>query len=180
MGPENLQNFELVKVIALNDGKQAWVLDNWNGILHTVDGGATWNQDTIPASPGMGFTDLYFNNNNNSLWLTDSYFGIWKYEIQNSEIVKKPISQYKTKLGNIFCRNNNIECQPFFSDKINLQVFNVSGRMVFERLLNLNDRSTSVSISLKSLPAGHYLGNVRFLNDGKLTLQSFINFNICK
>jgi photosystem II stability/assembly factor-like uncharacterized protein len=181
MGPENLQNFELVKVIALNDGKQAWVLDNWNGILHTVDGGATWNQDTIPASPGMGFTDLYFNNNNNSLWLTDSYFGIWKYEIQNSEIVKKPISQNnKTKLGNIFCRNNNIECQPFFSDKINLQVFNVSGRMVFERLLNLNDRSTSVSISLKSLPAGHYLGNVRFLNDGKLTLQSFINFNICK
>jgi len=46
------KNFELVKVIALNDGKQAWVLDNWNGYCIRLTEVQHGTRTHIPASPG--------------------------------------------------------------------------------------------------------------------------------
>jgi photosystem II stability/assembly factor-like uncharacterized protein len=175
-----INNF--VRNYAEASGKQAWTLDYTSGMFHTTDGGEHWFQDTIPASPGLVFKDLVYNKYNNSLWLISEFYGIWKYEIPTDIGIKNPspiIAMGNVK--NLVCKNNGLLISPkFLSDAVSIEVYNISGRLVYSKSLLKFQKSKALFIPLNTLPSAHYLGRVQYHIGNKMTTALFFNTNIIK
>jgi photosystem II stability/assembly factor-like uncharacterized protein len=170
------------KIHATNDGKRVWVLDEWNGIVSTSDGGEHWSQDTIPATPGCDFSDLEYNQYTNTLWLTSKNTGIWKYEIPSENVIKNPPMAIgnKTTLNVISTKNGIVVPPRCYSDKITLMIFNISGRLVFSKTLANSLGRAIQFVPLSFLPSGHYFGHLQYHVDNKIASSLFFNANIMK
>jgi photosystem II stability/assembly factor-like uncharacterized protein len=170
------------KIYADNNGKQAWVLNKDGGILHTTDAGEHWSQDTIPDSPGMLFTDLEYNKHTNTLWLTSNNFGIWKYEIPTNIAIKNPSPKIAIESAKgVICKNNGLLISPkFFSDAVSIEVYNISGRLIYSKYLLKFQQCKALFIPLNTLPSAHYLGRVHYHAGNKMTTSLFFNTNIIK
>ncbi|MBN1576434.1 MAG: hypothetical protein JW913_07780 [Chitinispirillaceae bacterium] len=160
LGPENATSHEFKKIVALDDGKRAWVLDadiGAAGVLHTVDGGEHWVQDSIPASPGMEFTDLHLNRHSNTLWLTSRSFGIWKQELTEQGVTGNPAPRLRPVWRGRGTYYNGILTIPLFhiTGLMTVRLYNVSGRMVYSKKL----AGTGGPLVLPlTLPSGYYIG----------------------
>ena len=172
----------IFKIYADDDGKRAWALGEEIGILHTFDGGEHWTPDTIPGSPGMGFTDLAFNKSSNTLWVTSDYFGIWKYEIPSDNAIKNtPIAFNEKSTKRIISANNGIIVPlRYSSDKISVEIFDISGRLVFSKFFANDWKSNSFFLPLSFLPTGHYIGNIHYSSVEKRINASSFKVNIIK
>ncbi len=171
-----------IKIYAKDDGKEAWVLDNASGILHTDDGGEHWVQDTIPASPGLVFTDLAYNKYDNTLWLTSEFFGIWKYAIPPENTIKNPSTAVvKRNVKKVINTNNGIIVPlQYSSDKISIGIFDISGRLVFSKTFRNTQKRNSIYMPLFILSSGYYIGNIQYYSQEMKTIAVSFNVNIFK
>ena len=153
------------------------MLDEWNGVISTFDGGEHWTQDSIPASPGEWFTDLAYNQHSNTLWLTSKFFGIWKYEIPAENAIKNTPIAFNEKSAKRIIKINNGIIVPLrsSSDKISIEIFNISGRLVFSKTLANARKSNSIFLSLSFLPTGHYIGNIHYFSRERKTITTLFS-----
>jgi hypothetical protein len=172
----------IFKIHADNDGKRAWALGEDVGILHTFDGGEHWTPDTIPASPGMGFTDLTYNENTNTLWLTSEFNGIWKYEIPAESPIKAILPANKAgHFGAVTGKNNGISIPLNFSSSMAaIDIYNLAGRLVLNKTFTFTANGKFIFLSLGALPCGHYFGIANYYEKRRKTSQSIFNVNIIK
>jgi hypothetical protein len=171
-----------LKIYSDETGRHAWVLNRDQGVLHTTDGGEHWYQDTIPDSPGSDFTDLEYNKYTNSLWLTSKNFGIWKYEVPTNLAIKNPSRKIASeKIESIIYKNNGLLVSPkFFSDAVSIEVYSISGRLVFSKSISNFQQNKSLFIPLNNLPSAHYLGFAHFHWGNSLTKSLLFKTNIIK
>ncbi|MBN1306490.1 MAG: hypothetical protein JXA18_01135 [Chitinispirillaceae bacterium] len=164
IGPDGGPHHQFEKIIALEDARHAWVLDaefGAAGVLHTDDGGDHWVQDSIPASPGMMFTDLYLNRHSNTLWLTSLSFGIWKQELAEEGVIGEPSSKTKPVwYGRVNYRNGILTIPSLQSPGwMTVKLYNVAGRLVYSKKLPVDKTGGSIIMPL-TLPAGYYIGRI--------------------
>jgi photosystem II stability/assembly factor-like uncharacterized protein len=179
--PDDIIRHSFTKIHAC-DGNRAWILDERSGVLHTIDGGEHWVQDTIPMSPCQYFTDLAYNANSNTLWLTSEFYGIWKYEIPATIAIRNvPLQKSFNTPQSIIDRTNGVLIPPnSFSDAITIEVFNVSGRLVYSKSFQKFQAAKGFFISLKTLPSGYYLGRVGYHKEKAATAWTFFCANVMR
>ncbi len=80
--------------------------------------------------------------------------------------------------GKVIAANSGVSIPAqFYSDKIVLDVYEVSGRLVHTRTVVNTQKRNAIVVPMNMLSAGHYIGRVRYYAGSKVANSLFFNMN---
>lgn len=145
------------KCLFFLDQNNGWIGSHENGsnpiIIHTIDGGASWTTQNIPASYAL--YSIFFWDVNNGWFTADHQIGYYsgttgiEEQLLNDQININP----NPSNGAFYINFKNA------ATKYEVEIYNVYGEKVYETS-NLNHQ-TSNKINLSNSPGGIYLIKIR-------------------
>jgi hypothetical protein len=149
-----------------------WLANSHGIILHTTDGGATWIEQNIPTEKPLN--KVFFINdstgaavgNDGTILRTTNGGETWTeyiWPVVNNEEIREPITRiYPNPTDDII----NVEIENI--NNATIDIYNVSGRLVFNKALN----SKVEKINVSGFPKGIYF--VKVIQDKTVNILKVI------
>ncbi|NJK85598.1 MAG: T9SS type A sorting domain-containing protein [Bacteroidales bacterium] len=134
-----------------------------SGIFESTDNGQSWHfaDNGLPA---VSIWQMFVQDN--SIVVATHGRGIWSVDLMYVNNPEKEV----VEPSNISCYPNpnrgifNLSVENDYMGEVTVKVFNTSGKMVFEEILNKSDAVLNEKIEIKDTEPGIYLVSVHYKN----------------